>query len=213
MELLDLFRQISDKLRSFERIFSVRSLLLGDVAGHKTRWTIYKFKDEDGKVKQLLDAGVTQETVAATMPERLIGISRFHGPSWAKGNVCLNSGIQGFEKLIAGLSSPPTAWNNASAYLGVGDSSTGATAAQTDLQGATNVAYVGMQGGYPSQASQTVSWQASFGSAVANYAWNEFVISNASSKGSGVCLNRLVSSQGTKTSGQTWVLTLQITWS
>jgi hypothetical protein len=213
MELSHMLKGISDKLRGVESVFARRILALNDGAKHQTRYTIYKFKDEDGKVEELLKQGITQETIAEMFPQRLVEITRFKGPAWHPGNLCLNSGIQGFEKLIAGLSSPPSAWNNANAYLGVGDSSTAAAASQTDLQASTNYAYVGMQASYPSQASQAVSWQASFGSAVANYAWNEFVVSNASTKGSGVCLNRLVSSQGTKTSGQTWVLTVSITWS
>jgi hypothetical protein len=213
MELRKMLKGISDKLHSIESVFAQRLLALNDGAKHQTRYTIYKFKDETGQVEALLKKGVTQETIAEQFPQWLIEIARFKGPVWHPGNLCLNTGIAGFEKLIAGLSSPPTAWNNANAYLGVGDSSTAAAATQTDLQASTNYVYVGMQSSYPSLSGQTLSWQASFGSASANYAWNEFVISNASSKGSGVCLNRLVSAQGTKTSGQTWVLTISITWS
>lgn len=208
-----MFKVNYDKANGADRVATRNMVRLSDRASHKTRWVIFKFADEDGLIEKLLKKGLSQETLANIFPHRLLGISRFEGHPNAKGNLCLNTGIQGFEKLIAGLSSPPNAWDNAHAYLGVGDSTTAAVATQTDLQAATNYAYVGMVGGYPSQASQTLSWQASFGSGVANYAWNEFVVTNASTKGSGVCLNRLVSAQGTKTSGQTWVLTLQITWS
>jgi hypothetical protein len=51
-----------------------------------------------------------------------------------------------------------------------------------------------------------------FGSADANYAWQEFTVANASS-GTGKNLNRKVSNQGTKASGQTWTLDLAITLS
>ena len=50
---------------------------------------------------------------------------------------------------------------------------------------------------------------AAFGSADANHNWNEFAVFNASS--GGTMLNRKVSSQGTKASGQTWTLDLAIT--
>jgi len=203
----------NDKTRSVDRVTTRNKPTVHDRCTHKTRWAIFKFWDEDGLVERMLKQGFTQEHVANLFPHRLLEISRFMGHPNAKGNLCLNTGIQGFEKMIAGLSSPPNAWSNTYAYLGVGDSTTAAVATQTDLQASTNYTYVGMQSGYPSQSSQTLSWQSSFGSSSANYAWNEFVISNASSKGSGTCINRLVSSQGTKTSGQTWVLTLQITWS
>ncbi len=203
----------NDKARSNDYVTAKNVAQVRDRCTHRTRWTIFKFWDEDGLVERMLKGGFKQEHIANLFPHRLLGIARFTGHPNAKGNICLNTGIQGFEKLIAGLSSPPAAWNNANAYLGVGDSSTAAAATQTDLQASTNYTYVGMQSSYPSLSGQTLSWQASFGSSSANYAWNEFVVSNASTKGSGVCLNRLVSFQGTKTSGQTWALTLSITWS
>lgn len=210
---MNFLKTAKDRIKSYDISSMFRSLLLKDEATHRTRWTIHRLQDEDGKMDAMMKAGVSLETIISLFPHRLISISSFKAPSWVKGNLCLNTGIQGFEKLLGGLSSPPTAWNNANAYIGVGDSSTAAAATQTDLQAASNRAYVGMQASYPSQSGQTMSWQASFGSAVANYAWNEMVISNASTYGSGVCLNRIVSAQGTKTSGQTWVITVQITWS
>lgn len=208
-----MFESISDKLRGVESICMRRLLFLNDGAKHCTRYTIHKFNDADGQIDALMKKGISLETILALFPQKLIEINKFKGPAWHPGNLCLNSGIQGFEKMLAGLNSPPNAWSNTYAYLGVGDSTTAAAATQTDLQASTNYTYVAMSASYPSLSSQTLSWQASFGSSSANYAWNEFVISNASSKGSGVCLNRLVSSQGTKTSGQTWVLTISITWS
>ena len=51
-----------------------------------------------------------------------------------------------------------------------------------------------------------------FGSGDANYSWQEFSVANASS-GTGTNLNRKVSNQGTKASGQTWTLDLAITLS
>jgi hypothetical protein len=197
----------SDIGKGSDKVATQNVVNLSDGAHHKTIWKITKFKDEDGVIDRLVKGGMKLEDVIRSFPERFIGVSKFEG------NVCLNTGIQGFEKLIAGLTSPPTAWNNANAYLGCGDSNAAEAATQTDLQAATNYAYVGMVGGYPSQSTQALSWQASFGSAVANWHWYEYVVSNASTKGSGVCLNRKMSDQGTKTSGQTWVLTLTITWS
>lgn len=204
---------MKDKAKSSDQMSTKVQAHVRDRCSHKTRWTIFAFWDEDHKIERMLKRGFTQEQVANLFPHRVMQISRFMGHPNAKGNLCLNSGIQGFEKLIAGLSSPPTAWNNANAYLGVGDSTTAAVATQTDLQAATNYAYVGMNASYPSLSGQTLSWQATFGTGVANYAWNEFVISDASTKGAGVCLNRLVSSQITKTSSMTVVLTVTITWS
>ena len=63
---------------------------------------------------------------------------------------------------------------------------------------------------YPQRSGTTVTFQSVFGSGDANYAWQEFTVSNASS-GTGKNLNRKVSNQGTKASGQTWTVQLQIT--
>ena len=93
----------------------------------------------------MLKKGITQEAIAELFPQRLIEIARFKGPAWHPGNLCLNSGIQGFEKLIAGLSSPPNAWSNAYAYLGVGDSSQRRQQRHKQiLQASTNYTYVGI---------------------------------------------------------------------
>src|SRR6185437_10619267 len=128
------------------------------------------------------------------------------------GNILLNAGINELWTLAAG--SGGTLYNNANAFIGVGDSSVAAAATQTGLQAATNKTYKAMDASFPTfGTSQLVTFQATFGSVDANYAWNEFSVRNASSEASGQALNRLVSAQGTKTSGQTWQVQIQITLS
>jgi hypothetical protein len=210
--VLRMSKPVLDAGKGSDSVAVAQGVHVYDGMKHKTVARIDKFTDPENIIHRLVTLGCPMEILKRAFADKYLGTVEFDSGD-PDGNLCLNSGIQGFEKLIAGLSSPPTAWNNASAYLGVGDSTVAAAATQTDLQASTNYTYVGMASGYPSQSSQTLSWQSSFGSAQANYAWNEFVVSDASSKGSGTCLNRLVSSQGTKTSGQTWVLTLSITWS
>jgi hypothetical protein len=123
------------------------------------------------------------------------------------GNLLLNEGIQTLLDLMAGEGTP-TAFNTASARIGVGDSNTAAAATQTDLQAATNKTYKGMNGTYPTRTNQTMDWQADFTSGEANYAWNEWVIDNGASAAK--TLNRKVESLGTKTTG-TWTLTGSVT--
>lgn len=123
-------------------------------------------------------------------------------------NVLLNEGINAMLTLLAGGSE--TAFNNANARIGVGDSTTAAAAAQTDLQAATNKTYKAMDGGYPTYgSSQQIVFRSTFASGDANYAWQEFVVDNGS--GAAKTLNRLVSNQGTKASGQSWQITVTIT--
>lgn len=109
------------------------------------------------------------------------------------------------------------AYNNAQARIGVGDSTTAAAAAQTDLQAATNKYYVGMDATYPTQATNQTVFRATFASANANYAWQEFVVDNcngsnstATTRSGGTTLDRVVSSQGSKAAGQTWQPSLTI---
>jgi hypothetical protein len=125
------------------------------------------------------------------------------------GNMLLNEGIGALLLLLTG--GAETAFNNANARLGVGDSSTAEAASQTDLQAAANKTYKAMQSSYPQISAQTVTFRAVFASADANYAWNEFVIDNGGSALK--TLNRKVSSQGTKASGQTWTLDVAVTFS
>lgn len=128
-----------------------------------------------------------------------------------KGNCLLNEGINELWTILC--SAGGTKWDSANAYLGVGDSSAGEDAAQTGLQAETNKLYKAMEATFPTYGtSQKATWKSSFGSAEANFAWNEFTVSNTNSD-TGKNLNRKVSSQGMKQSGQTWELTLEITLS
>jgi hypothetical protein len=124
-----------------------------------------------------------------------------------EGNCLLNTGIDEMWDLITGASSDY--FNNANAQIGVGDSSTAADPSQTDLQAATNKTYKGMESGYPTSTNQKATFKSSFGDSDANYAWNEWVVKQASSS---ICLNRKVESLGTKSSG-TWTLEVDITLS
>lgn len=160
---------------------------LADKLHYKTKWTIRRYASDDA--------------FAADQP---------YDVSEIDGNLLLNEGIGELWDLAIGVGTP-TAFNNANARLGVGDSSAAEAATQTDLQAATNKTYKAMSASYPSRAAQTVTWRAVFASADANYAWAEFTVDNGATALK--TLNRKVSAQGTKASGQTWTLDLQITLS
>ena len=126
------------------------------------------------------------------------------------GNLLLNEGINEMWTLICGGSA--TAYSNANAHLGVGDGTTAAAATQTGLVG-TNTAFGAMETGYPSFGSnQKAVFRAVFDGTSANFAWQEFTVVNAADD-TGKNMNRLVSNQGTKASGQTWTLDLTVTLS
>jgi hypothetical protein len=124
-----------------------------------------------------------------------------------EGNCLLNTGIDEMWDLIVGDSA--NHFNNASAQIGVGDSSTAASPSQTDLQASTNKTYKAMESGYPTSTAQKATFKSSFGASDANYVWNEWVVKQSTSA---KCLNRKVDSMGTK-SGGTWTLEVSITLS
>jgi hypothetical protein len=85
-------------------------------------------------------------------------------------------------------------------------------ATQTGLQAGSNKLYRNMSASYPSRSSNTVTWRAVFASSDANFAWREFAINNGNA-GAGTNLNRKVSYQGVKASGQTWTTDATLTLS
>lgn len=131
-----------------------------------------------------------------------------HKPTVVRGagNLLTTVGIQRVLDLMIGAGG--TSFANANAYLGVGDSTTAATVGQTDLVAGTNKLRKAMDATYPSRSGTVVTFRSTFGTADANYAWNEWAIFNASA--AGTMLNRKVESLGTKASGNTWVLSVSI---
>lgn len=124
-------------------------------------------------------------------------------------NLFATVGLQALGRLLTAQGSV-SPFSNANACIGVGDSNTAAAVGQTDLQASSNKLRKAMVATYPTDPSGGVwVFQSSFGSSEANFAWAEFAVFNASS--SGIMLNRGVSAQGTKTSGQVWTATVTIT--
>jgi len=169
----------------------------------KTVWTIDKFVDPDGRIAEITRAG-------GDVPR---DSERYFGREVVNDNVALNEGLQLLIDIIiaADTDTSKLRWNATNANIGVGDSATGEQATDTGLLGASKT-YVGMDGTYPSRTGQTASWRSTFGGAVGNHAWNEFTVANGVDNT--FCnLNRKTFSKGTKASGETWILTVTITWS
>jgi hypothetical protein len=175
-----------------------------DKVSWRSVWRIAKFKDADGVIEDMLRKGAAVEDVIRMYPEAFIGIEEFDG------NIALNEGLGELIDIICGLGTP-TKWDSTNARLGVGDSNTAESATQTGLQG-TNKTFKAMDTGYPTRSNQTAEWRATFGSADANYHWYEYTVVNAADD-TGKNLNRKVADKGTKASGETWTLSLQITFS
>lgn len=158
--------------------------LLSRVPMH-AKWTIEKYTSEE----------------AYKVGAKPFEISTF------KENKFLIEGINEIWDLVC-TSGSPTAYSSANARVGVGNSSAAEDESQTGLQGAST-AFVAMESGYPDTATDFIAkFRGSYDGNTANFAWNEFTVDNGSTANKN--LNRKVSAQGTKVSGQTWVLTVEL---
>ncbi len=118
-------------------------------------------------------------------------------------NAMVDNGIDMALLLLVGGAG--TAFNNANARLGVGDSATAWATTQADLVAATNKLRKGMNATYPVTGTKKQTFRSDFLTGEANWVWNEWGIFNAAS---GVTmLSRKVEALGTKASG-TWTLTV-----
>jgi hypothetical protein len=177
---------------------------------------------------------VTREAYAADVDEyrdrygKEEGERRFfaeHAPTDVveeDGNLLLYGGISCLWQCLIGNGTATAAqaltfFNNANAYIGVGDSTTAEAATQTDLQAATNKLRQVMDATFPTHTdattsgAATITFKVTFGTAAANFAWQEWAIFNGSSGGR--ALNRKVASLGTKTSAASWAFTVTVTLS
>jgi hypothetical protein len=127
-----------------------------------------------------------------------------------RGNMLLTTGGTELAKLFSGGSA--TAYGS-NAKLGVGDSNTAESAAQTDLQAASNKLYKTVSGA-PVQTGAKVLFSADFNSGEAEYKWKEVALKNNGS----VVFNRHVNTTdptngwGDKSAspGTVWTLELEI---
>jgi len=176
-----------------------------DKIGWKAKWARYNWgKDPEGRIYRALRAGASYEEI-----KEMFGVEP--EVKVTEGNVALNEGLQLLIDIITGIDTTSNKWDSSNAHLGVGDGTTAEDASQTGLQG-TNTAFKGMDSGYPQRSGQTAIWRATFGGTEANFSWQEFTVVNASDD-TGKNLNRKVADKGTKSSGETWTLELQITFS
>lgn len=129
----------------------------------------------------------------------------------------------GWAALLGGIAgtSIGTKFSGTAGRIGVGTSSTAATAADVqlggDTGGASTTSYYQLVSGAPvittTTAPATLVFAATFGTGNANFAWNEFGIDNGTASSvtttstGYVFINHGISAQGTKASGQTWNIT------
>ena len=116
-----------------------------------------------------------------------------------------------------------TRFNNANACIRVGDTNTAAAATQTDLAAAnttTDRTFAGMESTYPTHTTGTaastsskITFRSVFSTAIGNFAWEEWGVTNKVAATGGRLLNRKAESLGSKTAAATWTFTVQLSLS
>ncbi|GAA5500453.1 hypothetical protein Dxin01_00174 [Deinococcus xinjiangensis] len=130
-------------------------------------------------------------------------------------NMMLNQGRDLLNNMLMGSGSP-TPLSAANALVHVGNSSLAEAKTQTELQAAgvyndtsgTPMKWKkGMESGFPQVVNGAIRYKARFLSAEANFAWNEFGVSNGT-----LLFNRKVASPsiGTKTVEDEWVFSVEL---
>lgn len=101
-----------------------------------------------------------------------------------------------------------SAFNASNARIGVGDSSTAFAASQTDLQAASNKLRKAVDSA-PVRTNNSVDFTSTFTTSEANFAWNEMGLFNSGS-GDYMATRRTLTGFGTKTSSDTWIVTITV---
>ena len=171
-----------------------------------TDWRLVKFEDKNDKLAKKIRAGeiTVDEVVDSSFEE-----------SFIHGNAATTAGIKFLTYYLCGLGGAPSSTNlfdNGHAYLVTGKGS--GAAAQTDSYATFDTpSAMASDGSFPTLSGASpwvLTWESTWGGSDANQAWNEFGVGNTSA--AAVLFNRVVASKGTKSSGETWVLQLAITF-
>jgi len=103
-------------------------------------------------------------------------------------------------------------FNSTQSRIGVADGTTAATASDSDIQSTGSNKEWLVVSSAPVVSTNTMTFTTTFGTGDANYAWNNFGIDNcggsnatSTTRSGGTMLDHVVSAQGTKASGQSWV--------
>ena len=163
----------------------------------KTVTRVFVFEDPDGSIAKQLQNGASIERF----------IDKLRAVRTVEGNVFLNEGINFIWQAVTGATGL-TYFDGANSYIGVGDGTAPEDPSQTGLQGA-NKYYKLVDSGYPQVSGNAVKFRATFGSNEANFSWKEWTVANGNSDAA-VNLNRKVQDMGTKASGTTWTIEVQL---
>lgn len=133
----------------------------------------------------------------------------------ADGNLLTTAGLAKITGLI--IAAGGQGWDATHARIGVGDTATAATIADTDLGAASGSTHRQFDlVDTITRSNGVITAVATFGTSVANFHWQEWCIDNGTGAGTTVTatmMNHKITDLGTKTSAATWVFTVTVTLS
>lgn len=189
------------------------SLAVDDRAKATTVWRVRRW-DEDATRWVKKRSGLIEPAGADFMR---LGVLPYN-ESEVVGNLITNAGWTRLMNLLTNQGGTQ-AYDATHTRIGVGNSNTAETYADTDLGAAAGSAnrWFQLVSGAGSLGTRTLSWSATFGGSDGNFAWNEFGIDAGTASGNTVTaplLNHKAGiAQGTKANGQTWTATATLTFS
>ena len=191
-----------------------------DFGGHETLFRAEKWDtDQIGWVSRRLSLPPGAEPAAGHFARA--GVAPFEVYEKENCNLILDAGWQMLMNGIAGSSVTKFSTTGPVGRIGGGISNTAAAYTQTDLQAATGSAnrqweILSANPTVGSTHAAGLVFAATVPTTDANFAWAEFGVDSGTAAGTGASvatmLNRGVASPGTKTSSQTWTVTVTITW-
>ena len=169
-----------------------------DALKWRTKSIIQKWNDPEGKIANEIKAGkITISEAKIKYRENLIG-------EYVKyGNIILDDGATVILQLLTGVSGV-NPYNSANAQICVSNNNTAPSASQTSL-GGTSSACLPMNSGYPTVSGNTATFQATASTSTANFCWYTWGLFNGITY-----LNAVQVNMGTKTSNETWTITVQL---
>lgn len=201
--------------------------MLVEAANWKCDWDVYKWDKEmtDWVRERLaLEEAILRDPKKADFDR--FGV-RPYEHNHVPGNLLLTAGLSRITALIIGAGGQ--AATNTATRIGTGDGtstagggSVPAVVGDTDLAavaGSTHRQFVVMDASFPTQVNGLMTFQATFTSALGNYAWNEFGIDVTAAATNGTTVNvpllnhKTSIAQGTKTAGQSWAASAAVTLS
>ena len=168
----------------------------------KLKWrtvsVIQKWYDPDNEIADAIRSGkITIEDAKRLYKKNFLG-------EYVKyGNIILDNGATVILQLLTGASGV-NPYNNAYAQICISNNNSSPSPSMTNLDG-TQSACLPMNSGYPSVSGNTATFQATASTSQANFCWYMWGLYNGSTY-----LNAVQVNMGTKTSNETWTITVKL---